>query len=62
MWFKKPEAVVCAVRGKTIAPSERQFVEKNRKTKTAQQMNTFFRATTRGLVILTFYRKCCILV
>jgi hypothetical protein len=34
MWFKKPRAIVCAVCGKTIAPSERRFVEKNRKTKT----------------------------
>jgi len=33
MWFKKPRAIVCAVCGKTIAPSERRFVEKNRKTK-----------------------------
>ena len=34
MWFKKPQAIVCAVCGKTIAPSERRFVEKNRATKT----------------------------
>ena len=34
MWFKKPRAIVCAVCGKTIAPSERRFVEKNRATRT----------------------------
>ena len=33
MWFKKPQAVVCSVCGKTIAPSERRFVEKKRATK-----------------------------
>ena len=33
MWFRKPAAVVCAVCGKTIAPREGRFVEKNRTTK-----------------------------
>ena len=39
MWFKKPQAVVCVVCGKTIAPSERRFVEKNRATKTERHMH-----------------------
>ena len=34
MWFKKPQVIVCAVCGKTIARSERRIVEKHRGTKT----------------------------
>jgi hypothetical protein len=33
MWFRRPKAVVCTVCGKTIAPAERRFVDKNRTTK-----------------------------
>jgi len=33
MFFSKPKPAVCAVCGKSIAPKERRFVDKNRVTK-----------------------------
>ena len=33
MFFRKSKPVSCAVCGKSIAPKERRFVEKNRVTK-----------------------------
>ena len=33
MFFRKPKPVSCAVCGKSIAPKERRFVDKNRATK-----------------------------
>jgi len=33
MFFRKPKSVTCAACGKTIAPKERRFVDRNRVTK-----------------------------
>jgi hypothetical protein len=33
MFFKRPKPAICAVCGKTIEPTERRFLEKNRVTK-----------------------------
>ena len=33
MFFRKPKPVACAVCGKTIEPTERRTILKNRKTK-----------------------------
>jgi hypothetical protein len=34
MFFRKAKPVMCAVCGKSIAPKDRRFVDKNRMTKT----------------------------
>ena len=51
MFFRKPKPAICAVCGKSIAPREHRFVEKNRITKAERQTHIECQKQTAGFLV-----------